>query len=100
MASIEQECDRSINVSKKQNVEYKYDIELPNGEINYKIELDDILMKLSPSHNSIGCAWRIKKDDKGNRPPISVGTHIEIGYKTMGKWNWKLYCTVIAVCEI
>jgi len=47
----------------------------------------------SPTHNGISCAWRIK----GIRKKIEIGTQIEVGHKILAKWNWKLYCTVIAV---
>jgi len=79
----------------KQDVEYRYDIKLLNGEVNCNIDLDNLLVKLSPTHNSIGCAWRME----GSKKTIEIGTRIEIGHRILAKWNWKLYCTVIAVYE-
>ena len=90
MASIEHSC---INVGDKQDVDYRYDIKLTSGEVNCNIELDHLLVRLSPTHNGISCAWRIK----GIRKKIEIGTQIEVGHKILAKWNWKLYCTVIAV---
>jgi len=98
MASIEQNRRWTRSMTNKQNVEYRYDIQLPNGEVNYNIELDNMLVKLSPTHNSIGCAWQI--ENTGNKKTIEIGTRIEMGHKILAKWNWKLYCTVIAVYEI
>ena len=83
-------------ICNKQEVVRRYDIELPNGEVNHKIGLDNELVRLSPSHDGAACAWRI---EGGVTEPIEVGTRIEMGNKILAKWNWKLYCTVIAVYE-
>ena len=83
-------------ICNKQEVVRRYDIKLPNGEVNHKIGLDNELVRLSPSRDGATCAWRT---EGGCCEPIEVGTRIEMGNKILAKWTWKLYCTVIAVYE-
>ena len=78
------------------DVEYRYDIKLSNEEVICKIDLDKLLVKLSPTHNCIGSAWRIE----GSKKLIEVGTRIEIGHRILAKWNWTLYCTIIHVYKL
>ena len=79
------------------DVEYRYDIKLSNGEVICKIDLDNLLVKLSPTHNGIGSAWRIEGNDTEYKKLIEVGTRIEMGNRILAKWHWSLYCTVIHV---
>jgi len=78
------------------DVEYRYDIKLSNEEVIFKIDLDKLLVKLSPTHNGVGSAWRIE----GRKKLIEVGTRVEMGNRILAKWNWTLYCTIIHVYKL
>ena len=84
-------------ICNKQEVVRRYDIELPNGEVNHKIGLDNELVRLSPSRDGAACAWRIEGGMLLSLLKLAPALKWETKYWQNGVGS--LYCTVIAVYE-